>query len=55
MSMFCSGYKEEWKNAGAANSEATNASDFQQFSEILEGLADCVSSFRNGALVSFVS
>ena len=45
--MFCSGGKEEGGNAGATNSDATNASVFDGFSAILEGLADCVACKGN--------
>ncbi|KAK3010579.1 hypothetical protein RJ639_012264 [Escallonia herrerae] len=42
MAFFCSGCNDESKNAGAADSDATNDSDFPGFSEVLQGLADCL-------------
>ncbi|KAK3005628.1 hypothetical protein RJ639_017677 [Escallonia herrerae] len=42
MAFFCSGCNDESKNAEAADSDATNDSDFPGFSEVLQGLADCL-------------
>ena len=53
MATFCSGCKEEVECAGAANSDAKNASAFQRFSVVLEGLADCVACGGNGTQVSW--
>lgn len=45
--MFCSGGKEEVENARTTNSDATNASAFDGFIAILEGLAECVACSGN--------
>ncbi|KAK2969079.1 hypothetical protein RJ640_020390 [Escallonia rubra] len=42
MAFFCSGCNDESKNAGAADSDATNDSDFPGFGEVLQGVADCL-------------